>query len=240
MHVLTEKSPYGHYGVWSLVPREVFDAATELLAKNVHGYEGNRFDNRTGFDYSLIIVDKYDQGDTVKLAWSPDKLGLAMKSIGKLNDAATYSLDPDQSSDTRSALRKRFDESDGLNLVIARADRGWHVHASLGGMLWDVIEQPFFNETIIPKLIQHLVLYWEDQVGTGQRMGTTEVHDGADGKTLQIYHSNGNGLWISGSRKYTDSHQISDHNTDSEDQAFAHVYALCILQKLCREHLAKQ
>jgi hypothetical protein len=124
-----------------------------------------------------------------------------------------------------------------LELEACSLTNGWYVKANFDDPIWDVIESPQFPK-LLPQINRDIQLWWQDQSNTEMPAQLCTVFRGIDGPTLQVYHPGSSGLWIVGARKKTHgSFQISDHNTDSSSDAFAHVYALCVILKYCREHL---
>lgn len=241
MKILTELSGFGHYGVCSIISADQLDRMLTNFPKHLEGWELSQPDRITGIDASLWRLTDLDENeDTCRYAWRPDKLHAAMRSIGILDRLSPGFEDFNVNLKAGKEDEQTFLASNSLNFSISRNENGWHVRGSFGYQIWDVIESDYFSSDLLPRVVRELELYWEDQNGRSQRMPNTFVHDGAEGKTLQIYHPVGNGCWISGARKKRGDHQLCDHNTDYEAQAFGHIFGLCLVQKYCREHLAGQ
>lgn len=245
MKILTELSGYGHYGICSHLPSDIDDLVkANERHPTLSRWETSPSGDVFGIDYSLwrlrdTLDEEQEDQSTFRVAWRPSQLAGAMQSIGALGMVLPEAPSFEERYKLLQEENERFKQSLGLAFSIHRNENGWHVRASFGEPIWDVIETDLFAKEAMPKVIRDLELFWEDQDGYKRRLHSTCVHDGVDGKTLQIYHPSGNGLWISGSRKYYDDHQLTDHNTDCFDQAFAHVYGLCVVLKYCREEIAK-
>lgn len=240
MLILTELSGRGYYGICSIVPRQIVPQLMENIGnlrpevKERYGEWGKtNFDSdpwgRTGLDDSLKCLDTDNDSDNIRLGWIPTKIRQALISM-ELLELCNY-----QDFKSRPAQL----EKPVLEISVGQGNNGWFVHANLGYPIWDVIEGDKFSDDILPAIKQRIQYFWEDESGSCYRnsMSSTFVHDGVNGKTLQLYHPVGNGLWITGSRKDFTGYQLIDHNTDTCVQALAHIYGLCVVLDECRKQL---
>ena len=240
MIILTELSGRGYYGICSIVPRQIVPQLMENIsnlrpeAKELYGlWSKPDFDSdpwgRTGLDESLKCLATDNESDNIRLGWIPGKIRQALISMELLE------LCNDQ--DFKSRLDQLKEPV--LEITVGQGNNGWFVRANLGYPIWDIIEGSNFSKDVLPTIKQRIQYFWEDQSGSCYKnsMSNTVVHDGVNGKTLQLYHPIGNGLWITGSRKDFMGYQLTDHNTDTHIQAFAHIYGLCVVLDECRKQL---
>jgi|GEM_PF-5540334 len=223
MRILTERSVFGHHGVWSLVPFEVLREFQKRASVFAEWESPNFLDDRrmrTGVSHSLINYG-YDDGPMVRLGWHPQHLADAMKSISILD---------------RFALRKgeSFTEP-ALEILAHPTPNGWVVKANFGDPVWDVIESERFAHDL-SQINKKIKTFWEDATNKDESAQFASMSVGINGPTLQVYHPGSQGLWIAGARNHSGvgSFQMCDHNTVSAEDAFAHIYALCVILEHCR------
>jgi len=194
MNILTELSGYGHYGVCTLLnPDEVEKIFTnptyQGLLKDWERQETMQFygSGPTGPEICFWRLPVDDQ-PIIKLGWRPGKIREAMLAHSLLN-RFQYAEEFDH-----KANMENFKQSRGLTLGINKHETGWHVRASFGSPIWDVIETEEFQTNQLPKINADLRAWWEDQSNTAMYGQYTTVPNGIHGPTLQIYHPGTGGL----------------------------------------------
>jgi len=224
MLIRTELSGVGHYGVCTVVFRDDLEKLLALLSSSPvsEGWENFELDpwKPMGFNGSFQILTKDQAEPEIKLAWYPGRLSDALVSHGLLMRG--------MASFTEKGKSPR-----ALEVFSAKTSSDWHLQADFGDDIWDVIESSDFAK-ILPKINAEIRSWWEDQSGVPELGQYTIVFGGRNGPTLQVYQPRGSGLWICGSRHGGSSHQLTDHNTDSSRDCFAHVLSLCMILKHCR------
>jgi len=241
MHIFVEHSGHGRYGLCTLLPA---DQLGEVLKKTSEYWGKVKRENERawgqphdldmlggiGIGESLWLTKNYNQHykeGIVRLTWQPTSVHLALLTHGLINQ-----LFGGYSSEDSVA-------EDELALFVNQTDSGWHVQADFGPKIWDVIEHPDFGEKVLPGVNYDMQMWWEDRTNRRAKHEMITVFKGRTGQVLQVYHDEGNGLWIAGSRQPDFAHQLCDHNTDAAYQAHAHVIAMMLVHKACREVLAK-
>lgn len=243
MIITTELSGRGHYGVCSVLPRSSVPDLMERMGKfrseikeKYGSWTKTNFDvdpwGRTGLEGSLFCLDTTGENEEIRLGYVPSKFDLAFTSLELLN----LCNDLEKQRDSR---KERMPSEAILEVYVGRCSHGWGVKANFGDPVWDVIESDHFATELLPVVKLRLQQLWEDWTGNDFRhsMSNTFVRDGVSSRGIQIYHPMGNGLWIEGSRNTYNSYQLIDHNTDTPRDAFAHIYALCVVLDLCRKHI---
>ncbi|MBP9855936.1 MAG: hypothetical protein KBC48_01335 [Candidatus Pacebacteria bacterium] len=224
MFITTEFSGIGNYGVCTIIPRDILENSMDMLQKSSRGENWENFDlnhyRPLGIKNCFRIISEQDEFK-VKLSWLSHHLADALRSHGLLMLCAAELMTKDRSGA-------------GLEIHSAQISNGWCLQANLGDQIWDVMESPKISE-ILPQINSEIRTWWEDQEGVARHGQYAIIFSGKDGLTLQINQPTGNGVWVAGSRKSDNTNQITDHNTDTSFQCFAHVLSLCVVLKHCRK-----
>lgn len=236
--IRVEFSGYGHYGICTILDRQDLISIIDEI-RGLEQYQDawanldypDYLNRPMGFDSALwpIHADSLCLGPDVRLAWRPGKIGAAIRSYQLLYQIAR----------SRGMQASQADMGErNLYLIAGPATDNWFVQASFGHQIWDVIERPDFSD-LLPVINADIRCWCEDQSGTLELGRYTTVFAGRDGLTLQVHQPDGNGLWIVGSRRHSNSsgYQLTDHNTDCASHAMAHIVSLCTILKHCRRRL---
>lgn len=229
--IVTELSGYGVGGLCSRVSEEAFLRANEeILPRRQDIGQGwcgslNWQSGRAGYFGSLCRLEAMETPGTVCLGWNPNSQ-YAFDSIKRLQWALEYLKGESLS----------IDRQDGLPCMSISLVSGFDVCADLETEVWDIVESGEFATVLVPLINRDIQLWYENltnrpcsHVALAALLGPSETH-------IQIKHPDLDGILIGGGRNPKgNSHQLTDHNTDTLAQAIDHVVSLCYLLKRCRE-----
>ena len=160
MIVRTELSGCGHYGVCTIVPRDVLEKLMESFV-HLSSSANTDWDNWSNLDLdpwkpfgingSWRFLTKDDQESEVRLAWDPGHLGDALISQNMLMRFASIVSD---GKETKAGAN--------LEICTGRMSEGWFAQANLGDDIWKVIESSDFPN-LLPKINADIRHWWEDQ-----------------------------------------------------------------------------
>ena len=242
MIITAELSGRGHYGVCSALDRSEAPELTERI-EGLTPEAKKRFGSwtkpdfhldpwgRTGIDDSLFCLDTTNKDKQIRLGWVPYKIELALRSLQLLEMCCPL-------MEQRKSRESRLPTEAILEVNVGKLDRGWNVKANFGEPIWKIIEDERFSADLLPVVKLRLQQFWEDRTGFDYRHSMSNTF--SRGRYLQIYHPVGNGLWIEGHPNETGEFQLIDHNTDNSEQAFAHIYALCVVLDECRKEIERK
>jgi hypothetical protein len=232
----TEFSGYGNFGVCTFVHKQAFEKALEWLSSGDARLKIEPWDpeilydpwKRSGIGQCARRLQEREKerGDIYCLGWNPLKNAECIRSMAQLS----FIL--------RQVGEEPFPIPEwlGLSMSISSHPNGYAMGADFTDATWDVIESGSFSETVLSSINRDIRCWFEERVNYPVEGQYGSLFRGLDGPTLQIYQPSSNGVWISGSRKCgAGSHQLTDHNTDTPDDAMGHVIGLCTVLKHCRE-----
>lgn len=233
--ILSQLSGNGHYGVSVLVHYQIYRGfrTSEFAEGWSNATELTNVRSRVGIDRSLLNYGFAD-GPLIHLGLLPDQLEEGMESLGKLCRYCRLSnLENPEEDD---ALTKAI-----LEIAVEPASSGWRVRANLGDPVWKILESEAFQKLDPDGLSmtnRRIARWWQDKANDQVSGQYATIGDSIDGQMLQFMQPRGSEVTVYGARKSTDGFQFACHNTDSAEQVFGHIYALCVVLDQCQAYAA--
>ncbi len=235
MHSLL--SPFGRCNILTRIPRVYAAAMVEELG-NQHLSEWSNVDfargSSTGSNYCFWMPNGPDaHPDWISLHWKPNQIDDCLKSYSKLRRVFDHAYQDAHDGHLPLAHLQTLTKP-ALALNCELPSRGYIIQASFSPPVWELLDKR--HGAVLEPVNEVVRTYWEEHLNREMPGQYGTVWQGSEGVILQMMHPVGSELSIAGAQKpRTGPFQLTDHNTDTPEQALAHIIAMCAVVAVCKE-----